>query len=441
MPLPPGPRQPALAQSLEWVMRPAQFMERCRNRYGDCFTVRLGLGGGLAQPIVFLTDPAAVKALYSAGPEVAPVGEGRQNLAPMFGQRSVLIVDGADHLRQRRLMLPPFHGPRMATYEELIAGITKREADTWPKNKPFALQPRMQAITLEVILRAVFGLDDSGRRAEVRRRIEELLRIVANPLGELLIGFPRKIGPLNLRSQFERRLAQADSVLIAEIERRRADPRLGERQDVLSLLLQARDENDEAMASAELRDQLVTLLLAGHETTATALAWTFDCLFQHAEVFDRLVAECAQRNCDSRYMDAVLSEVLRLRPPIAMADRTLAAPLELGGYSLPAGTVVAPCIFLLHRRADLYPDPEAFQPQRFLERSPETYAWIPFGGGVRRCLGASFATFEMKVVLRSVMSRVRLRAASRRPERIRKRAIVLAPRHGTRAVVAERLYT
>jgi len=437
--LPPGPRQPPLAQSLEWTLRPERFMERCRRRYGDTFTVRLGPGGRLTKPIVFLADPVDVKALFTAGPEVAPVGEARQSLAPMFGPRSVLIVDGSQHLRERRLMLPPFHGERMAAYEELISGIAERELETWPKGTPFALQPRMQAITLEVILRAVFGLDAAARRAELRDRIEQLLGIVANPLSELLIGLPDKIGPINLRAGFERTLAQADATLVGEIERRRADPGLAERQDILSLLLQARDEQGEAIGTGELRDQLVTLLLAGHETTATTLAWTFDYLLRRADVLERLAAECAQGNGATSYADAVLNEVLRLRPPLPITDRTLATPLEIAGRSLPAGTVVAPCIFLLHRRPDLYPEPDLFRPERFLERSPETYSWIPFGGGVRRCLGASFATFEMKIVLRTLLTRVRLRGVSRRPERIRRRAIVLAPGHGTRAVLTHRV--
>lgn len=439
MALPPGPRRPALLQALDWTWRPAQFMEGCRRRFGDCFAVRLGLGGSLTYPIVFLADPAAVKALFAADPRDVPVGAGRQTLAPMFGSQSVLLVDGAQHLRQRRLMLPPFHGDRMAAYAELIRDITEREVASWPWATPFALQPRMQAITLEVILRAIFGLDDTTRRAEVRRLIERLLAIVANPASELLIGLPRTIGGINVRASFERRLAEADAALIAEVERRRADPMLRERDDILSLLLQARDEDGEPMTTSELRDQLITLLLAGHETTATALAWTFDHLLHDADALERVVTECATADGDTRYLDAVIREVLRLRPPIPITDRTLAAPLEVAGHHLPAGTVVAACIFLIHRRADLYPDPDAFRPERFLTRSPETYGWVPFGGGVRRCLGASFATIEMKVILRAVLNRARLRAASPRAETIRRRSIVLAPRRGTRAILSERL--
>jgi cytochrome P450 family 135 len=442
MALPPGPSRPMLAQMAGWVMRPDAFLAGCQRRYGDTFTLRLlGFGEGGARPVVLTCDPAAIKLLFTAGPDVAPVGASRQSLAPMFGRRSVLLLDGKSHLRQRRLMLPPFHGDRMAAYCGLITQIAEEELERWPLGEPFPLQPRMQEITLEVILRVVFGVEDAERRGELRRRIKRLLDVVSNPLAELFMGLPARIGPLNLRADFERRVAEADELLLDEIAQRRVDPALAEREDILSLLLAARDEDGEAMTDAELRDQLVTLLLAGHETTATALAWTFEHLFRRLDAHERLVTEIRNGDGDDAFLDAVIQETLRLRPPIPVADRTLAAPLELNGHELPDGTVVAACIYLAHRRPDLYPNPDAFLPERFLDRAPETYGWVPFGGGIRRCLGAAFATFEMKSVLKTVLARADLRPASARAESIHRRAIVLAPRRGARAVLTGRART
>jgi cytochrome P450 len=325
----------------------------------------------------------------------------------------------------------------MASYGELIARATEREVDSWPLDRKFALQPRMQAITFEVILQAVFGLADAARRAELGAAIRRALDMVANPLSELLMGLPGRIGPVNVRAGFERAVADADALLLAEIARQRRDPALAEREDILALLLQARDEDGEPMTDRELRDELVTLLLAGHETTATALAWAFDYLLHDRNALERLTAECRDGGGD--YLEAVVQEVLRLRPPIAFVDRRLVIRAELSGHVLPPGTIVAPCVYLAHRRPDLYPEPAAFRPERFLEHPPETYGWLPFGGGVRRCVGASFAIFELKVVLKTILARARLRTASGDPEPAMRRAIVLAPRRGTRAVLEERL--
>jgi cytochrome P450 len=438
--LPPGPRRPAAAQVLGWAMRPCGFLDACQRRYGDTFTLRLlGFGERGFSDAVFLADPAAIKAVFTAGPDTLRVGELRAPMAPMFGSGSILLLDGAEHMRQRKLLLPPFHGARIASYGELITAATERELESWPLHRSFPLQPRMQAITFEVIMRAVFGLDDAERRAEVGGPLRRALDMVANPLSEILMGLPGRIGPINVRAGFERAVAEADARLLAEIARRRADPALGERGDILALLLQARDEDGEPMTDRELRDELVTLLLAGHETTATGLAWAFDYLFHDPRALERLSDDCRHDGDGEEYLDAVVREVLRLRPPIAFVDRRLTAPLGLDGYRLPAGTIVAPCIYLAHRRPDLYPEPSSFRPERFLEHPPETYSWLPFGGGVRRCVGASFAAFEMSVVLRTILRRARLRTASERPESATRRAIVLAPRRGTRAILTERL--
>ena len=300
MALPPGPSSPSLVQLYDWSWRPERYMRRARKRYGDVFTANLRFHGPDGpSPAVFISDPEAVKTLFRTPPEQAPVGASRQALSPMFGVRSVLIVDGAEHLRQRKLMLPPFHGRRMAAYGELIEGITEDELDSWPLHKRFALQPQMQAITLEVILRAVFGLEDDARREEMRERISDLLADVSNPLAELALGLPRKIGPVNIRATFERKLRKADEALLREIRLARSDPTLDGRDDILSMLLQARDEDGESMSDGELRDQLVTLLLAGHETTATGLAWAFNHLYRRPDALERLTAECREENGDS----------------------------------------------------------------------------------------------------------------------------------------------
>jgi cytochrome P450 len=421
------------------VFRPGSFMERCARRHGDPCTVRLGGFGpdGDTRNVVLVSDPATIKSIFTGGGDFARVFDSRVSMAPMFGERSILLIDGDPHMRQRKLMLPPFHGERMTRYGELMAEITDAELDRWEPGRPFALQPRMQAITLDVILRAVFGLDAGPDRDEVRERIELLLAEVANPLGELVLGLPPVVRAPILR-MFQRKVDEANEVLYREIARRRDDPRLEERDDILSLLLLARDADGEPMTDAELRDQLVALLLAGHETTATSMAWTFELLFRHPAVHRRLEAECATEEGDGAYLDAVIQESLRLYPPIPVIDRTLAVPFEVAGYELPPGTVLAPCIYLAHRRADVYPDPTSFRPERFLGSKPETYSWIPFGGGIRRCIGASFATFEMKVVMTRILRRATLRAASARPEKIGRRAIVIAPRRGTRAVLHAR---
>jgi cytochrome P450 len=431
--LPPGPRAPGLVQLLRWVHRPAQFLESCRRHYGDNFTLRLaGFGQGGFRRVVFIADPAAIKRIYTGGPALSRVAESRSPLQAVFGPRSVLVVDGAGHLRQRKLLLPPFHGERLANYRQAMVEITDQELVRWPLDEPFPLQPRMQAITLEVILRVVFGLDE---QSDLRKRIKRMLEAVAHPLAELLMGFPGRIGPFNIRATVERTIAEADESLLAEIARRRADPRMPERDDVLSLLLQARDEDGAGLTDQELRDELVTLLLAGHETTATALAWTFEHLFRSPDSFQRLRQEPAE---DSDYLKAVVTEVLRLRPPLPIADRILDEPFGLNGYTLPAGTVITPCIYLVHRRPDLYPDPDAFDPERFLDNPAENYTWLPFGGGMRRCIGASFADLEMRVVLSRILQRADLGPASSRPEQMHRRAIVLAPRRGVPALLRQR---
>jgi cytochrome P450 family 135 len=408
-------------------------MESCLRRYGDCFTVRLASVG----TFVFLADPAAIKAVFTGDPSVLRAGEANRPLEPVLGRHSVLLLDGAEHLRQRRLMLPPFHGERLERYGELIAEIADRELDRWPIGRPFPLQPRMQAITLEAILRVVFGIAEGARLAAMRRLLQRLMAASTSPAA-MLPWLRRDLGPLSPWARFRRTAAAVDAALFEEIARRRADPALAGREDIFSMLVQARDEDGTPMTNQELRDELVTLLTAGHETTATALAWAFERLTRHPAALDRLAAE-ARDETDGAYAEAVVKETLRLRPPIPVVARMLAEPVEIQGRVLPAGVRIAPCIYLTHRLPQVYGDPDGFRPERFLEEPPDTYGWLPFGGGVRRCIGASFAMFEMTTVLRTVAARARLRAATGRGEPTRRRAIVLAPGRGGRVVVEERL--
>jgi cytochrome P450 len=394
----------------------------------------MGFGDRGFKPIVLLADPQLVKEVFSGGARFAHVNAARRALTPMFGAQSVIVIDGHEHLRQRRMMLPPFHGERLDAYRQLIESITEREISAWPVRTPLSLQTRFSAITLEVILRVVFGIEQGARYQEAHRAITALLDVVANPLGELFIGLPERIGPIDLRAPLHRAKEPVDRLLFEEIAARRQAPDLDAREDILSLLLQARDEQGNGLSDTEIRDDLISLLLAGHETTATALAWTFLELFRRPDVLATLTEEC-QAGTSTDYGQAVIKEVLRLRPPLPVADRVLTEPWQVDGHELPADTVVAACIYLVHRRADLYPEPAGFRPERFLDGDAETYSWIPFGGGMRRCLGASFATFEMQVVLSTVLTRLRLRAAAPKPERVRRRSIVLAPSRGARAVV------
>jgi cytochrome P450 len=400
-------------------------MERARRRYGDVFTVRLAQVG----TFVFTSDPGVLKSIFTTGPDRLRAGEANVALEPVLGSRSVLLLDGAEHIRQRRLMLPPFHGERLRGYEQLIAEIAEDEIRSWPSSGPLTLQPRMQAITLEIILRVVFGMDRGPRLVQLREQIKRLLDVTTKPWA-LVPPLRRDLGRFSPWMRFLAVRDAVDEVLFAEIDRRRGDPDLAERTDIFSLLLQARDEDGSPLTDRELRDELITLLVAGHETTATGLAWAFERLVRVPGALERLAED------DSAYADAVVQETLRLRPPIPLvARRVVGEPFDLDGHSIPVGVMVAPCIYLVHRRADVYADPYAFRPERFLENPPETYSWLPFGGGMRRCIGASFAVLEMSTVLRTVARRLKLAPSGPAPERITRRAIVLAPSRGGEVVV------
>jgi cytochrome P450 family 135 len=427
--LPPGPRLPRVLQTLRWGARPMRFMRDCRERYGDMFTVRIAQ----EETWVMLSDPEHVKQVFTGDPAVFHAGEANTILLPLVGDHSVLLLDDDAHMQQRKLMLPPFHGKRMARYGDLMRDVAIAEIESWPRGEPFQLQPRMQALTLEVIIQAVLGVRDGARLEEVRSTLKTLLSDVMDPFAAGLLAL---LGPRRFRRlpMVRRALAPTNELLYDEMARRRADPHLAEREDILSLLLQARHEDGQPMSDVELRDELVTLLVAGHETTATALSWAVERLTRHPAKLKRLRDEVLAG--EDAYLDAVVKETLRLRPVLPIVVRRLTEPVEIGGYLLPEGTRVAPCIYLLHRREDVYAEPHAFRPERFLDQPAGTYTWIPFGGGVRRCLGASFALFEMKQVLSAIVERLEIEASRPEAERVRRRQITLAPSRGGEVVVA-----
>ena len=407
------------------------MMGECARRYGDMFTLKIANEGTW----VFVSDPDAVKQIFTGDPRLLHAGEANVVLLPVLGSHSVLLLDEAAHMAQRKLMLPPFHGGRMRGYEQTMAEVAGREIERWPTGVPLSAWPSMQAITLEVIMRTVFGVTDAERLRRLGDALRSSLSWSADPkrMARLALLGPRRIAE---RGTLKRALKPTDDLIFEEIGFRRDAPGLDQRDDVLSLLLQARHDDGSAMTDQELRDELMTLLVAGHETSATALAWALEALARHPAALRRLREELDAG--EDGYLDAVVQEILRLRPVIALVLRRLTEPMEIGGRLLPAGVNLAPCIYLLHRRPDIYPEPRAFRPERFLERPPGTYTWIPFGGGVRRCLGASFAQFEIKVVLRELVARMDIRPARTRAERRVRRAIVFAPERGGELVVERR---
>ncbi|MBV8195787.1 MAG: cytochrome P450 [Candidatus Dormibacteraeota bacterium] len=432
MPLPPGPPLPSTLQTLLWITRPIEFMEACRRRFGDVFTVRFA-GLGLGRSIVFIGDPEGVRTVFGADPSALRAGVANAPLRAILGDHSLLLLDGPEHLRQRKLMLPPFHGERMRRYERTMQDAAVDEFASWHDGETHTLLPAMQRITLEVILRTVFGIEGGSERDHMRALLQSMLRLGSGAIPLATMAFlPYELGGITPWGRFVRAKRAVDAALLAQIERRRQQGTAGH-DDVLSLLLDARDEHGVPLSDEELRDELITLLVAGHETTATALAWTLDLVLHHPRVRERLRDAVAAG--DDRYIDAVIKETLRIRPVVPIVVRMLTRPFTVLGHALPAGAVVAPSIYLTQRRDDAYPRPGVFEPERFLDGGPESYAWLPFGGGVRRCLGASFASFEMRVVLRTLIERVSLHAASQRFDDTTRRAVTLVPRHGVRVVI------
>lgn len=428
--LPPRPDLSRFQMTAGFMLTPTKFLDACHERCGDYFT----LVPQRDRKLVITADPAAVKQVFTGDPNLLHAGAGNVVLEPLLGPSSVLLLDGSEHLRQRRLLLPPFHGERMRGYGELMEETAERHVSAWPVDGSLSVLPSMQEITLEVIMRAVFGFEDAERRERIGRPLREVLDTMGSRSRVLMLALTQgRSGRLSPWRRFAEARSRADELLYAEIRARRADPAGTDGDDVFSLLLAARDEGDRPLSDDELRDELMTLLVAGHETTATALAWAFERLARTPRVLDELIAERDAPGAGEDYLDAVVKETLRLRPVIPAVVRKLREPMEFGGWELPAGVHIAPSIYLLHRRGDIYPDPLEFRPERFLgDDTPGTYEWIPFGGGVRRCLGASFAMFEMKAVLRAALRHVRPRPAGGRDESTTRRAITFAPSRGAR---------
>jgi cytochrome P450 family 135 len=430
MPMPPGPRLPRVLQTAGFLFGGPRFLEACRRRYGDAVT----FGTLFDASFVILFEPALVRELFQGSNEQLHAGEANALLGPVLGERSVLLLDGAEHLRHRRLMLPRFHGRRMQAYEQVMRESADLEIDSWPVGEPFALLPSMQSLTLRVIMRAVFGFEPGAAEQELRLRLREMIEPLARPRGVLLMLTLGRLGSNGSATRrFESSRRAVDEILFAEIARRRGEDEaeLAERDDVFSALLLAEDEDGQRLSDKEVRDELVTLLLAGHETTATGLAWTFDLLLHNEDALERTAA-----TNDDAYLDAVVKEALRVRPVIPGVGRVVRGrPFKLGQWTIPPGVEINPSIRMIHRRADLYPDPAAFRPERFLDAdAPDTYTWVPFGGGTRRCLGASFAQMEMRIVVRRVLERAVLKPADPEPDKVQFRAITLAPRNGVRVI-------
>ena len=425
MDLPPGPRAPALWQTVAWMTRPAAFMRRVYDRFGDPATIRTYW---TEQPMVLFSHPDAVREVFRLDPAIAPAGQSWEFLRPFAGPHSILLLDGDEHLRERRLLQTPFHGARMRAFAPMIGDLARAELSAW-SGRVVALE-RMRSLTLDVILSVVFGIRDAAEDAELRDVIEGTLggvRSLPRMLSMALI--QRDLGPRSPWGRFRLAVERFDALLLELLARRRANP--GD-DSVLTMLLEQRDEHGEPPSDRQLRDQLVALLVGGHDSSAASLAWAFERLARHSDVQARL------REGDPAYLEAVVKEVLRARPALTIAPRLLLAPARIAGRTVPAGVQVAACLWLAMRREDLWPQAAAFRPERWLEsRQPNPMSWIPFGGGVRRCAGAPFAEMEMREVLRAA-SELTIRPARSQPERARRSMLVVTPDRGGEILIEPR---
>ena len=427
--LPPGPPLPVAVQTALMIRYWPRFIAACRRRYGSVFTVRAATMGTL----VYLADPADIRTVFAGSPTVYHAGEANSMLRGLLGDSSVLVIDEDIHRDRRRLMMPPFHRDAVARQAEVMAEIAAANVADWPVGTEFPVAPRMSQITLEVILRTVIGASDPTRLAELRQVMPQLLNMSA--VAMLAIGNPN----LQRRRPWHRvrrRIEEADSLLHAEIAERRTDPNLAERTDVLAMLVRTADEDGREMTDVELRDQLMTLLVAGHDTTATGLSWALERLTRHPAVL-RKASQAAEASAagdprGDKYLEAVAKEILRIRPVVFDVGRVLTEPIELAGHRLPAGVMVVPGIGLVHSSAKQYPDPDRFDPDRMLDATLTPTTWLPFGGGNRRCLGATFAMVEMRVVLREVLRRVELSTTTAADERQKVKQVILVPHRGAR---------
>jgi cytochrome P450 len=437
--MPPGIPLPRLLQGAGFGLRPLGFNLSNQRRYGDVWQMRLPTR---ADAFVVTGHPDHVKSLFTAKPDDAPSATGESPLRPILGPNSVLTLIGPRHMRERKLLLPPFHGEAVQRYVSMIAEVAEREIDRWKVGVPFALAPRMQAVTLDVIMSGIFGVDATpapdSLEFELRETLRRFLRMSTRPLWALVE--LQNMGRQEPRGLLRMVLRQSDRLLYQVIRERRAGGGGGGRTDVLSLLLEARDEDGQPMSDEELRDELVTLVLAGHETTANQLAWTFERLVRFPDAYDRLreAVRSDSRADGDAYIEATIYEGMRARPVIPMIVRLVQRPWRLGSFVVPAGTPVAMSIVGVHHREDLYPDPYVFRPERFLGRKPGTYTWIPFGGGIRRCLGGALAMAEQQVVLGAIARRTDLAAVDPAPEAGRQRNVTMIPQYGGRVVVSSK---
>jgi len=407
---------------MRFTLDPDGYFAAAHRRYGDVFTLRL-----LGREWIAIAHPDAVREVFSHGPEEVDSGEANETLAPALGKRNLLLLDGEEHLQRRRLVLPPFHGERMRAYEQTIRAAAAEQIARWPLGEPAAALPRMQELTFAVIMSCVFGVKEQERIDQLGGALRDMIAWLTD-MRRVLFFF--LVGPerLELVPSFRRQRERVDREILAEIARRRSLTDLHEREDILSMLIQAVDENGEHLSEVELRDELMTLLIAGHETTATLLSWAIHDLARDPVSQERLAAE------GGAFTDAVVTEALRLHPPTGGVVRRLREPLTIAGYDLPRGVDVLPVTLLVHRRADVYPAPWRFDPTRFQDARPPAGAWLPFGGSVRRCIGAAFAQFEAKIVLEELIGALRFRPVGARPERTSRRAVVLVPSKGARVV-------
>lgn len=434
--LPPPVRLPAPLQTLRFSKRQIEFVFRARRELGDVFLINAGLSGGT----VVTCHPDHARSLFTADPELVPSLTAESPLRPVVGANSVLTANGARHLRQRRLLLPAFHGEAIDRYAEMIAEVTERELDSWPLDRPFALAPRMQAMTLEVIMSGIFGVHGRPARGSAEQRLRSTIKYVTAAstswlakVGELAnMGRPEPVGLMRTG------VGQLDRAIYPIIEGRRGASDLAERMDILSLLLAAKTDDGEPLSDSELRDELVTLVLAGFETTANSLAWTWERLLRTPAAYETLRDAVLSGRLAAEHVEGAIIEGMRCRPVIPIIGRRVSVPWRLGEFVLPAGSAVTISILLLHHREDLYPEPFAFRPERWLDRKPGTYEWIPFGGGTRRCLGAQLAMVEQRVVLGAMARRLELQAERAEPEHALHRNVTMIPAHGTQVILAAR---
>ncbi|MBW4638095.1 MAG: cytochrome P450 [Gloeocapsa sp. UFS-A4-WI-NPMV-4B04] len=436
MTLPDGPKTLPFLQLIQWIANPLALLETSRQRYGDPFTLRLGSFA----PLVFFSNPQAIQEIFTAQPNQFDTGRANGILRPLVGDQSLLLLDGDRHQQKRRLLTPPFHGDRMKSYGQLICDITQQVINQWTIGEPFAARSSMQNISFQVILQAVFGLNEGQRCEQLKQLLPAMLDVAGSPLSSSLLFFrilQQDLGAWSPWGHFVRQRQQIDEILYAEIAERRQQTDLS-RTDILSLLMSARDQNDQPMTDTELRDELMTLLTAGHETTASALSWALYWIHSLPDVHHKLLQELDTFDdtdlsgiAKLPYLSAVCQETLRIYPIAMLAfARVVKSPFQFMGYELEPNTLLAPCIYLTHHREDLYPEPKLFKPERFLERQFSTYEYLPFGGGNRRCIGVALALFEMKLVLATILSRSQLQLVENSQVKPMRRGVTLAPSGG-----------